>query len=531
MPWDWPVECNYHEASAYCRYISEKTKKPFRLPREEEYQLIIRNCEERDETSLDISLVPTPNSSNVALRKYSSSCPIDELSSTTLFKKQIYDLLGNVWQHSRTTIYPFNGFRVHSAYDDFTIPTLNDHHNLILGASWISMGNESSYLSRYAFRRHFYQFAGFRLFLDDEAVDSPNDDKCTAILPDFDAMNSGNYRSKKSEHHSSDLIENPYETDSLVSQYLDFHYQSPRNYFGTGFKDIHNFPELMADISVAILSKFNVSERENHWRIMDLGGAVGRSTFEFAKYAQVSQVVGVDFSARFIRAGHQLKQQKRLRYSRVIQGEILAYEEVAFNNESIPLNGKATGAWVKSNFQLNALPDIEIDLPKILQKCEFLQGDACNLSQTNTLLTKTFDCILAANLVDRLYDPVKFLEVIGTRLSPGGFLILTSPYTWLSDYTERERWLGGRKVNGENLFSLDAIYQILSKNDFSPVPIFSPHQSSPRKRRRSSLTNSNHLLVPEGNYANAFSLPFVIRETERKYQCSYAQVSVWQKKK
>jgi hypothetical protein len=33
---------------------------------------------------------------------------------------------------------------------------------MIKGGSFISTGNEALYHARYAFRRHFYQFAGFR---------------------------------------------------------------------------------------------------------------------------------------------------------------------------------------------------------------------------------------------------------------------------------------------------------------------------------------------------------------------------------
>jgi hypothetical protein len=44
----------------------------------------------------------------------------------------------------------------------FSTPTFDDRHNLIKGGSWIACGNESRARSRYAFRRHFFQHAGFR---------------------------------------------------------------------------------------------------------------------------------------------------------------------------------------------------------------------------------------------------------------------------------------------------------------------------------------------------------------------------------
>ncbi len=35
------------------------------------------------------------------------------------------------------------------------------------------------------------------------------------------------------------------------------------------------------------------------------------------------------------------------------------------------------------------------------------------------------------------------LAGIADVLRPGGLLVLTSPFTWLEDYTARSRWLGG----------------------------------------------------------------------------------------
>ena len=40
MPWDWPVEVNCLEASAYCRWFSKKSGEPMRLMTEEEYMLL-----------------------------------------------------------------------------------------------------------------------------------------------------------------------------------------------------------------------------------------------------------------------------------------------------------------------------------------------------------------------------------------------------------------------------------------------------------------------------------------------------------
>ena len=105
--------------------------------------------------------------------------------------------------------------------------------------------------------------------------------------------------------------------------------------------------------------------------------------------------------------------------------------------------------------------------------------------------------MFAGNLLDRLYDPALFLKEIARRLAPGGLLVLTSPYTWLEEYTEKNHWLGGIKVNGENFTTLDALKQHLG-DAFELV--------------------------------ETVDIPFVIRETARKFQHSVAQMTIWCKR-
>jgi hypothetical protein len=89
--------------------------------------------------------------------------PVD----TFRFEHGFYDVLGNVWQWTETPIDEFEGFRVHPVYDDFSVPTFDTRHNMIKGGSWISTGNEATFHGRYAFRRHFFQNAGFRFVQSD----------------------------------------------------------------------------------------------------------------------------------------------------------------------------------------------------------------------------------------------------------------------------------------------------------------------------------------------------------------------------
>lgn len=105
--------------------------------------------------------------------------------------------------------------------------------------------------------------------------------------------------------------------------------------------------------------------------------------------------------------------------------------------------------------------------------------------------------ILAVNLIDRLYDPAKFLVNVHERINLGGLLLIASPYTWLEEHTKRESWIGGFKRDGESFTTLDGLKSILG----------------------------NHFKLIQGPQ----EVPFVIRETRRKFQHTLSEVTIWEK--
>lgn len=407
MPWDWPVEVNYHEAKAFCNWKAAMTKQPVRLPTEDEWYRLY------DAAQLPEVPMDTKACGNLHLDYYASSCPVTEFAYGDFF-----DIVGNVWQWTETPTYPFSGFDVHPLYDDFTTPTFDGQHNLIKGGSWIACGNESLRSARYAFRRHFFQHAGFRYVVSD----------APATLP---ASN--------------------YETDKLLSEYAEFHY-------GDVYFDVPNFSKALAEIALEAME-----DKPKH-TALDLGCASGRSTFELAR--GFDHVTGIDFSARFIGQGVQLVQQGTLRYTLTEEGDLVSYKE-------------------------RTLSDLGLD--QVKDRVEFYQGDACNLKSIFT----GYDLILAANLIDRLYDPDKLLSNIHTRINAGGLLMIASPYTWLTEHTKKESWVGGFKRDGENFTTLDGLKEILGKN----------------------------FRLTQGPQ----SVPFVIRETKRKFQHTLSEVTIWEK--
>lgn len=406
MPWDWPVEVNYHEAKAFCQWKSQQLGKTIRLPTEDEWYRLYAVSD------LDPDL-QSPEQANIELKYGTSSCPVDH------FKQgDFYDIQGNVWQWTETPIYPFQGFQVHPFYDDFSTPTFDGRHNLMKGGSWISAGNEALYSSRYAFRRHFFQHAGFRYVASDQAL----------------------------QHFPSH-----YESDQLVSQYLEFQYGI--EYFG-----IANFAKTLVDLAQPYFQQTSCH------RALDIGCATGRASFELAR--SFDQVTGLDFSARFIQQAVYLAQGHRVRYQLPLEGEL-------------------------SEEKSCSLEDVALD--QVASKTEFFQADACNLKAHFS----GYDFILAANLIDRLHHPRDFLAQIHERMNIGGILMLSSPYTWLEEHTARSEWLGGFQQDGENITTLTGISNILTQH-FELV-------------------------------AEPQDVPFVIRETARKYQHTLSQVTIWKR--
>lgn len=197
-------------------------------------------------------------------------------------------------------------------------------------------------------------------------------------------------------------------------------------------------------------------------RALDIGCAVGRATFELSKH--FDEATGIDFSHHFADTANKMKELGELEYEAHIQGEIREMRKAV-------------------------LPD-GVNPASVV----FQQGDACNLSSS---LGK-FDAVFASNLLCRLPDPEKFLTEISGFVNPGGILALVSPYSWLEEYTAKDKWIGGTVDNlGNPVDSFRVVEKHLAK-DFE--------------------------LVKRQDY------PFMIREHARKYQWGVSDGTFWKRK-
>ncbi|MDG1357499.1 MAG: methyltransferase domain-containing protein [Akkermansiaceae bacterium] len=182
-----------------------------------------------------------------------------------------------------------------------------------------------------------------------------------------------------------------YESNQLLSEYLLMHYGTDEHLMPWSFgpKDAIGFP-------VRTISHFPKGDVETS---LDLGCAVGRSTFELSKTSK--HVTGIDFSDNFIAAAEQIRAEGSIDYPMLETGK---------------QNKQATACLPQGSRPEN---------------CRFLSGDAMNLPED----LGSFDRVHAANLICRLTEPEKLLSRLPELVNPGGDLVLATPCTWLDAYT------------------------------------------------------------------------------------------------
>ncbi len=269
MKWSFPVEINYLEAKAFCNWKSTQTGKKLRLPTEAEWYRMIEAENVKDANQWEVA------PGNINLEHFTSPCPVNKFHFN-----DFYDLIGNVWQWTETPITGYPGFKVHPLYDDFSTPTFDGKHNLIKGGSWISTGNEATLHARYAFRRHFYQHAGFRYVESD---------------------------------HEPEIRVDSYETDKEVVISCEQNY-------GDDYIGMEKLP-----LQVLKIIKHLVKNPANK-KLLDLNSSTGRLAFETSQFFK--HVTAIDASARFLQPAIELQKKGLLRYIIQDEGELSFYKDV-----------------------------------------------------------------------------------------------------------------------------------------------------------------------------------------------------------
>lgn len=244
-------------------------------------------------------------------------------------------------------------------------------------------------------------------------------------------------------------MDNPYESDELLQQYLVFHYATAEEQFpyAYGGADALDFPKRCA------LEGPDLDRTPDGARALDLGCAVGRSSFELAQ--KCGEVIGIDYSQAFIDAANRIQAKGAHPATRLDEGSATTQLEV-----------KVDGSIYRS-------------------RVSFEQGDAQAIRGD----IGQFDLVIACNLICRLPEPMRLLERLPELIKPGGQLFITTPFTWLEEYTPSENWLGDGAQD--------------------------------------SFAGLRKALEPAFALDAQWNMPFLIREHARKFQYSIAQASRW----
>lgn len=246
-----------------------------------------------------------------------------------------------------------------------------------------------------------------------------------------------------------------YESSRAVQEYLCFHFLRDLIPYDCAPKNALDFPKRCAE-----LCKKHSGKQAR--LALDLGCAVGASTFELSKY--YAEVVGLDFSHAFIKAAKMMQAEKKTTISIQQEGEIFVDKVVTVPSGANP------------------------------QRITFTQGDACNLPEKHF---GPFDAILGGNLLCRLPDPDALLNRLPSLVNPHGVVVFVSPYSWLEEYTAKDKWYGGYVKDGKPVDSASTLKSKMKALGFN--------------------------LVEEQQ------MPFLIREHVRKYQWGCSHATVWRK--
>jgi len=132
---------------------------------------------------------------------------------------------------------------------------------------------------------------------------------------------------------------------------------------------------------------------KNRGYALDINCSVGRASFELSK--SFSKVLGLDFSARFIKVGVDLQENLQIKYE--FDGDIKSVD----------------------------LAKLELSKEQA-SRCTFLQADASNLKP----IYSGFDLMLSINTLEKTYNPKKFITDIKKRLNSGGVLLIASQFEY-----------------------------------------------------------------------------------------------------
>jgi SAM-dependent methyltransferase/uncharacterized protein YbaR (Trm112 family) len=200
--------------------------------------------------------------------------------------------------------------------------------------------------------------------------------------------------------------------------------------------------------------------------VLDIGCSVGRASFALAQTTG-GLTLGIDLNVAMLRLAHRVLRQGLVLYPRRRIG--VAYDRRTF----------------------------AVDLPGADQ-VDFWACDALALP----FQPETFRLTAALNVLDCIHSPRDLLAGMSRCASPGGDLLLTTPYDW-SAATPMECWIGGHSQRGPTRGEAEPFLQDLLREGAHPqslsgVSVLGEALATPwqlRLHQRSRVSYLSHLLA------------------------------------
>lgn len=147
----------------------------------------------------------------------------------------------------------------------------------------------------------------------------------------------------------------------------------------------------------------------------------------------------------------------------------------------------------KGELAYQRLEEGSITTPMVARRPEDARSDRIHFEVGNAVSLRddlgSFDLLLAANLLCRLPDPAAFLDHLPVLVEPGGHMVFTTPCTWLEEFTPRDKWPD-----------------------------------------RPTIDWMTDRLGDEFELHDTRDVPFLIRETARKFQWTVALATLWKRR-
>nr|CCD16085.1 unnamed protein product [Trypanosoma congolense IL3000] len=282
-------------------------------------------------------------------------------------------------------------------------------------------------------------------------------------------------------------VGNVYESEAVVRQYMEFHFTPSSKSFEPALRSITE----AFDFPLRVARKFHefkplTSSKEK--RALEIGCATGASSFEMSKY--FDSVVGVDYSSAFIKMARKIAKSScdpnapPIKYKAPVQGDITIERTLALPSGVFPERCRF--------FRGDAMDLLHVEGKNAPAANEdSASNDDCSGELYRVSAGEQFDAVLVVNLLCRVPNPKKLVDILPQLLLPGGVLVISSPYSWEGPPEARDTWIGGKSAGA---MSEDLVKEMLS---------------------------IHFELLDESNEA------FLIRDHVRRYQLGVSHCTVW----